>query len=159
RAVPGVEQASVTQRLPLEGAAWGEYVHVPGATEPLLVRVKMIDPGYFDTFSIPLKSGRGIEARDRAGAPPVLVINEETARNLSGKFNFANPVGRVVGIDLTGYGPIPETYRDLQIVGMIRNERTAGLNGPIQPVVYVPFAQVPQQNINLAVRTQIDPLG
>lgn len=159
RAVPGVEQATVTQRLPLEGAAWGEYVHVPGASEPLLVRVKMIDPGYFDTFGIPLKSGRGIEARDRAGAPPVMVINEETARNLSGKFNFANPVGRVVGIDLTGYGPIPETYRDVQIVGMIRNERTNGLNGPIQPVVYVPFAQVPQQNINLAVRTQIDPLA
>ncbi|HLK17730.1 MAG TPA: ABC transporter permease [Bryobacteraceae bacterium] len=159
RAVPGVEQATVTQRLPLEGAAWGEYVHVPGVSEPLLVRVKMIDAGYFDTFGIPVKLGRGIQARDRTGAPPVMVINERAAQDLAGKFNFVNPVGRLVGIDLTGYGPIPETYRDVQIVGMIRNERTAGLNGPIQPVVYVPFAQVPQQNINLAVRTQIDPLA
>jgi putative ABC transport system permease protein len=159
RSVPGVEQASVTQRLPLEGAAWGEYLTLPGANEPLVVRVKMIDPWYFHTFDIPVKSGRGIEVRDRAGAAPVMVINEETARDLLGKFNFANPVGRVVAIDLAGYGPIPESRVDVQIVGMIRNERTGGLNAAIQPVVYVPLAQVPQQDVNLAVRTEIEPLA
>lgn len=159
RLVPGVEQASVTQRLPLQGAAWGEYLTLPGANEPLLVQVKMIDPGYFDTFGIPVKSGRGIEERDRAGAPPVMVINQEVARDLLGKFNFANPVGRMVGIDVAGYGPIPESHRDVQIVGMIRSERTGGLNAPVRSAVYVPFAQAPQQDINLVVRTQIDPLS
>jgi len=44
-------------------------------------------------------------------------------------------------------------------VGMIRNERTGGLNAPLDPVVYVPLAQIPQQDVNLAVRTQIDPLS
>ena len=159
RSVPGVEQASVTQRLPLQGAAWGEYLSVPGMNVPLVVRVKMIDPAYFDTFGIPVKFGRGLKDRDRAGAPLVLVINEETARELADKFKFANPVGRVVGIDLTGYGPIPEAHVNAQIVGMIRNERTGGLNAPLDPVVYVPLAQIPQQDVNLAVRTQIDPLA
>ncbi len=159
RSVPGVEQASVTQRLPLQGAAWGEYLSVPGMNVPLVVRVKMIDPAYFDTFGIPLKFGRGLKDRDRAGAPLVMVINEETARELADKFKFANPVGRVVAIDLAGYGPIPESHVNVQIVGMIRNERTGGLNAPLDPVVYVPLAQIPQQDVNLAVRTQIDPLS
>jgi putative ABC transport system permease protein len=159
RSVPGVEQASVTQRLPLEGAAWGEYLSLPGVNVPLVVRVKMIDPSYFDTFGIPVKFGRGLKDRDRAGAPLVLVINEETARELADKFKFANPVGRVVAIDLAGYGPIPESHVNVQIVGMIRNERTAGLNAPVDPVVYVPLAQIPQQDVKLAVRTQIDPLA
>jgi predicted permease len=159
RSVPGVEQASVTQRLPLQGAAWGEYLSPPGANVPLVVRVKMIDPSYFDTFGIPVKFGRGLKDRDRAGAPPVMVINEETASELADKFKFANPVGRVVAMDLAGYGPMPESHVNVQIVGMIRNERTGGLNAPLDPVVYVPLAQVPQQDVNLAVRTQIDPLS
>jgi hypothetical protein len=119
----------------------------------------MVDPGYFATFEIPLKSGRGIEVRDRAGATPVMVINEEAARGLSGTFALSNPVGRAVRIDLPGYGPIPESRGNVQIAGMIRNERTGGLNAPVEPVVYVPLAQAPQQDVNLAVRTQIEPLA
>jgi putative ABC transport system permease protein len=143
----------------LQGAAWGEYLSLPGVNVPLVVRVKMIDPAYFDTFGIPVKFGRGLKDRDRAGAPPVMVINEETARELADKYKFANPVGRVVGIDLAGFGPIPESHVNVQIVGMIRNERTGGLNAPLDPVVYVPLAQIPQQDVNLAIRTQIDPLS
>ena len=77
-----------------------------------------------------MESGRGIEDRDRAGAPPVMVINQEVARHLSGRFGMANPVGRVVSIYLPGYGPIPESLVNLQIVGVIRSERTAGLHAP-----------------------------
>ena len=56
---------------------------------------------------------------------------------------MANPVGRVVGIDLPGYGPIPESLVNVQIVGVIRNERTSGLQAPQRLVAYVPLAQVP----------------
>ena len=159
RSVPGVEQASVTHRLPLQGAGWGEYISLPGVKELLLVRVKMVDPWYFATLEIPVESGRGIEDRDRAGAPPVMVINQEVARYLSSRFDMGNPVGRAVGIYLPGYGPIPESPVNVQIVGVIRNERTGGLHAPVELVVYVPLAQVPQQDVNLVVRTQIEPLA
>jgi predicted permease len=158
RSVPGVEQASVSLNLPLEGVAWGEFLNVPGAKGQLLVRVKMVDPWYFATLQIPVQSGRGIEDRDRAGAPPVMVINQETARNLSGRLNFANPVGRTVITYLPGYGPIPESRVTPQIVGVIRNERTGGLHAAIESVVYVPLAQFPQQNLHLAARTRVEPL-
>ena len=110
-------------------------------------------------MQIPVESGRGIEDRDRAGSPPVVVINQELARNLSSKFGVANPVGRIVRIALPGYGPIPESLVSVQIVGVIRSERTGELQAPQRHVAYVPLAQVPQQDINLVVRTQIDPLA
>ena len=157
RSVPGVEQASVSLDLPLLGVQWGEFIGVAKAKQSLLVRVKMVDPWYFATLGIQLQSGRGIQDRDRAGAPPVMVINQETARQLAGKFAMANPVGRVVSTSLPGYGPIPESQADPEIVGVIRNERTGGLQAPIEPVIYVPLAQHPRQEVKLVVSTRSDP--
>jgi putative ABC transport system permease protein len=157
QAVPGVEQASVSQGLPLQGVQWGEYMGLPGVREFLLVRLKLVDPGYFGALEIPVEAGRGIEKRDRAGAPGVVVINQEVVRQLSKTFGIANPVGRTVGIDVPGYGPIPESLVNLQIVGVIRSERTAGLNAPPELVAYVPLAQAPRQDIKLVVGTRSGP--
>jgi predicted permease len=157
RSVPGVEQASLALDLPLQGVRWGEWISLGAVKEALLVRVKMVDAGYFATLQIPVESGRGIEDRDRAGAPPVMVMNQEAARHLSGRFDMANPVGRAVGIRLPGYGPIPESPVSVQIVGVIRNERTGGLHVTAEPVVYVPLAQFPRQDISLVVRTRGEP--
>jgi predicted permease len=160
RAVPGIEQASVTLDLPLQGVRWGEAIGVPGLEkEAISVRLKLVDPWYFGTLQIPVVSGRGFEDRDRAGAPPVMVVNQELARHMSSKLGTANPVGRTVAIGLPGYGPIPESGTNVQIVGVIRNERTGGLHAPEERVVYVPLAQVPRQDITLVVRTQSEPLA
>ena len=120
----------------------------------------MVDPWYFGTLQIPVESGRGIEDRDRAGAPPVMVINQEVARNLSRKFGFGESgwTNRCASTCLAT-APIPESRVNVQIVGVIRSERTGGLHAPLEPVAYVPLAQVPQQDINLVVRTQIEPLA
>jgi predicted permease len=155
--VPGVEQASVSLGLPLEGVRWGEFISLPGVKEDILVRVKMVDPWYFAALGIPIESGRGIEDRDRAGAPPVMVVNQEVARDLSSKFDMTNPVGRALITYLPGYGPIPESRASVQIVGVIRNERTGGLHAPMEHVIYVPLAQFPRQDINLVVCTRNEP--
>lgn len=154
--MPGIEQASVSQGLPLQGVPWGEYLSAPGMKQPLLVRVKMVDPGYFRVLQIPIVTGRGIESGDRAGHSPIVVVNQELAVALSKVFGMANPVGRTVGIDLPGYGPIPESLVNVRIVGVIRSERTAGLNAPPELVTYIPIAQDPQQNIDLVVRSRAD---
>jgi putative ABC transport system permease protein len=153
RAVPGVEQASVAQDVPLQGVHWGEGMGL-SRSEGFGVGVKLVDPWYFGTFDIPVESGRGIEVQDRAGRPRVVVINQEVARQLSRQFGMANPVGRTVLMDLPGYGPIPESVVNVQIVGVIRSERTGGLHAPQEPVAYVPLAQVPRQDIKLVVRTR-----
>jgi predicted permease len=156
-AVPGIERAAVSQGLPLEGVQWGEYMRLPGLPEPILVRLKMVDPSYFDVLGIPLVSGRGVEIRDRASAPRIVVINQELARQLSKTFGMSKPVGRKVTIDVPGYGPIPESAVNTEIVGVIRGEHTSGLNAPPELVAYLPFAQAPRQDIKLVVRTRTEP--
>ena len=93
RGVHGVEQASVTHRLPLQGVAWGEFISLPGVEEPLLVRIKMVDPRYFATLGIPVVSGRGIEDRDRAGTPPVMVINRGAGAAFVQQIRYAESGG------------------------------------------------------------------
>ncbi len=153
QSVPGVETASVCQGLPLQGVQWGEYLNSPGVKDALLVRLKLVDPWYFSTMQIPLETGRGIENRDRIGSPPVVVVNEELARRLSKLFGGATPIGRIVSIDVPGYGPIPESAVNAEIVGVIRSERTAALNAQPEVVAYVPLLQAPRQDFNLVVRT------
>jgi len=157
QAAPGVEQAALSQGLPLQGVQWGEFLNLPGVRESLLVRLKLVDPGYFSAFQIPVQAGRGIESRDRAGATPVVVINEELAKQLSRTFGIPSAVGRTVSIGVPGYGPIPESLVTLQIVGAIGNERTAGLNAPPELVAYLPLAQVPRQDFKIVVRTRSAP--
>ena len=86
-----------------------------------------------------------------------LSINAEVARQLSKTFGIRNHIGRIVGIDVPGYGPIPESLVKLQIVGVIRSERTAALNAPPELVAYLPLAQAPRQDIKLVVRTRSEP--
>ncbi len=45
----------------------------------------------------------------------------------------------------------------LQIVGVIRSERTAGLNAAPELVAYLPLAQAPRQDIKLVVHTRTAP--
>jgi putative ABC transport system permease protein len=158
RAVPGVEQASVAQVVPLEGQRWGEDMIIPGRGA-FGVPLKLVDPWYFGTLDIPVESGRGIEDRDGPGRPRVVVINQELARHLSGQFGMTNPVGRTVLMPLPGYGPIPESVVNVQIVGVIRSERTGGLNAPQEMVAYGPLAQIPRQDLKLVVRTRSEPLA
>ncbi|MCG6925303.1 MAG: ABC transporter permease [Acidobacteria bacterium] len=157
RAVPGVEEASISKDLPLQGVSWGEGMALPGATEGFGIGLKLVDAGYFRTLQIPLEAGRGIEDGDREGTPRVVVINQELARHLSSELGMADPVGRAVDMSVPGYGPIPESRVTAQIIGVIRSERTSGPEAPLERVAYVPLAQVPQQGIKLLVRAANQP--
>jgi predicted permease len=53
----------------------------------------IIGPRFFSTLGIPLVAGREFDARDRANAPGVIILNQTMARKLYGD---ANPIGRVV---------------------------------------------------------------
>lgn len=156
RAVPGVEQAAVSLALPLQGVHFGEGMSVSGLRS-FNVGLKLVDSRYFDTLQIPLESGRAIQDENRAGTPLIAVINEELAEYLSSRFEIPEPVGQAVDIDLPGYGTIPESRKQVEIVGVSRNERTRGLDRTPGRVAYVPLAQVPRQDIKLLVRTRMDP--
>jgi len=95
RQVPGVTAAAFTSQLPLSGdfAVYNMQLesHPDDNSEGLLQYA--VSPGYFDTMSIPLRGGRLLDERDRAGAPTAVLISESFAKR---KFPRQTPIGQRV---------------------------------------------------------------
>jgi hypothetical protein len=96
------------------------------------------------------------------GAPRVAVVNEALARQLATRFGVSDPKETVGGI-VSVMNPMYEnrgqsgTKGDVEIVGVIRNERVRELDAPTPEVVYIALLQSPRREIKLIVRTRNDP--
>jgi putative ABC transport system permease protein len=141
RALPGVEAASTTCCVPLEGG-YGLPFEIVG--RPVEASANndagwlTISPGYFDVFRIPILRGRDFTDRDVLGTGGVVIINQAMARQFWPK---GDPLSDQLVIG-KGVGPeFAEGPR--QIIGIVGDVRDGGLNQDPQPSMYVPFAQVP----------------
>jgi putative ABC transport system permease protein len=155
--VPGVQRAALSTALPLEGVSQMTRMTVPGFDEPAGIGYKRVDPDYFSVLDIALLAGRGLNRRDRAGAPRAIVINEALAKLLKNDFRRPDPLGLVVRMKSFDYAGTTYEIVDWTIVGVIRDERVDDLRGPVMPVVYVALAQVPTRAVKLLVRTGGEP--
>lgn len=156
RNAPGIEQAALTSHLPLRWISNGEGIKTPGADEFINVRFKRVDPGYFSTLGIPVLRGRGISVQDREGTPRVIVINQALAGRLADAAQMTDPVGKRVRLTYPGYIENPVFMPEVEIAGVIRNERVAAPGVPDPPVVYVPLAQAPASSVKLIARSRLD---
>jgi putative ABC transport system permease protein len=165
QAIPGVEVASATCCVPLEGGYGLPFVI---AGRPLEGTAHggggwlTISPGYFDVFKIPVKRGRAFTERDTRNAPPVVIINEAMAQQFWPKGDPLDDrliIGRSV---MREFADEPER----QIIGIVGNVRDGGLNNDPQPTMYIAQGQVPDAanalNVRLTpiawvVRTKVEP--
>jgi putative ABC transport system permease protein len=110
----------------------------------------MITLDYFRTLSIPLVKGRDFTARDDAGAPGVIIVNEAFARKF---FPNEDPLGKRIkpGISTDENDPVMR-----EIVGVVGNVRHRSLSAAVEPEVYVPHAQIPLDSMSLVVKTGAD---
>jgi predicted permease len=167
RAVPGVEEASATCCVPLEGGyglpfrivgrpAEGPF-HGGGAW-------RTVSPGYFEVFKIPVKRGRPFNDRDDRRAPAVVIINEAMAQKFWPKSDPLNDrlvIGRGMMREL-------DEEPERQIIGVVGDTRDNGLNSDPAPTMYIPQAQetdaINALNVRLTpvvwvVRTRVAPLS
>jgi hypothetical protein len=106
-------------------------------------------------FQIPLMRGRGLTDRDESGAPPVALINEAMARQIS-------PSGDALNERISQFpGYMPEDDPPRQIIGIVRDVRDGlALSRQTRPTVYVPMAQMPPRFLDTLVwiiRARTDP--
>jgi predicted permease len=153
QSTPGVASVGLSTYLPLEWISNGEAMQVAGAEKLVRVRFKRVDPGYFRTLDIPVLTGRGITAEDREGSPRVVVINQVLAAGLADAAGMTDPIGKMVRLSSTDYVEHKPLMSEVQIVGIIRSERTSSPGRPDPAVVYVPLAQAPRPHAELLVRT------
>jgi putative ABC transport system permease protein len=149
---PGVEAAGAAGALPLSGAAnTSNFLLVgrpipPNGQDPSS-RWERVTPDYFRALSIPVKAGRVFDARDKTGAPRVMVVNEAWAKTF-----FPGDVdvtGRLVRL---GGGEDVST-----IVGVVGDVRHDGLNEPVQPTIFLSFGQAPDGGMTLVVKSSREP--
>ena len=85
-------------------------------------------PAFFETMQIPVIAGREFDARDRAGAPAVAIINQRLARALG----LANPVGSAISLGRD------DTY---EVIGVVGDPLFLYLKEDLRPMVYFPYMQ------------------
>ncbi len=167
-ALPGVQAASATVVLPIEGGIDMPF-SIEGHPAPNGDKYngdeqwRFVTPHYFSAFHIPLLRGRVFDDRDTGKSERVLIINQAMAKKYWPK---ENPIGQRVTI-AKGLGPqFEEPTR--QVVGIVGDVRENGLSGAEQPVMYVPQGQVTDPLTRLAnsviplswaIRTAADPSG
>ncbi|HSD33172.1 MAG TPA: ABC transporter permease [Gemmatimonadales bacterium] len=151
RGFPGVTAASLASPMPLGSRLLSSPVAAEGPGDDdvnVQASYAAIWPGYFDAIGAPLVRGRDFTPRDRAGAPPVTIINETMARRL---WPGQDPIGKRVRFP-SGTEPY------LEVVGVARDGKYHELTEEPRPFLYVPERQrADLSDITLLVRTAGDP--
>jgi predicted permease len=150
-ALPSSTAAALTDRVPLTGAQTPAPVAVMGRPVPPMserphANRHLVSPRYFATLGILIRAGRDFDERDSARVPHVVIVNETFARR---HFPGEDPIGRTL---ITGMGQLPS-----QIVGVVADVRSTGLNTPPEADYFLPALQRPETFTNILVRTNVTP--
>jgi putative ABC transport system permease protein len=154
RAIPGVQAAAFSISLPVQGSNWNSVFvvsdqPVPPRADLPSAAMTTVTPGYHDTMNIRLLQGRLLQASDGPDAQSVVVVNETFARRFW-------PGGDVLGRRMKQGWPEDKTpWRE--IVGVVADVKTGGLDQPAALQVYIPMAQTPSTGVALIARTAADP--
>jgi putative ABC transport system permease protein len=156
KALPGVEDASVTWQLPLSGAGASTGLNIEGRPDdPANVPTGILHaaaPGYFRTMGIEIVKGRDFTDHDDMRSAPVLIVNEALARKY---FPRGDALGKRI---MPGYTTTGE-YVQREIVGIVRDVKHGGLASAAAPEFYYAQAQMPVSTMTLVARTTGDPLA
>lgn len=133
--VPGVEEASEMDTLPLTGGGRGNNVWLEGESsqDQIGCSFNRVSADYLKTLQIPLVAGRSFNVHDSVNAPPVAIINQTLAR----MFHETNVVGKRLVVEATPGGS--ETH--YEIVGVASDSKFEDLREEALPVVYLVSTQ------------------
>ncbi|HXA68586.1 MAG TPA: ABC transporter permease [Bryobacteraceae bacterium] len=146
RTLPGVELASATCCIPLEGGPGLPFNIVgrpPASNLPVTGRADWVNvsSGYFEVFKIPLKRGRTFADTDDRASRQVVIINDAMAKRY---WTSSDPLRDQI---IIGGGTMRELAAEQprQIIGVVTDSRDRALNGDPVPKMFVPQAQLTDQ--------------
>jgi putative ABC transport system permease protein len=108
---------------------------------------RQVTPGYLMAMRIPLLAGRWLNRCDTANRPGTILVNQAFAKHF-----FLN--SDVVGKHQQLMGDLQPTR---EIVGIVGNIRHTALSAPVQPEMYVAYAQYAPPTMNLVGRATGNP--
>jgi putative ABC transport system permease protein len=124
---------------------------VPDPQVPSVDRY-IVSSDYFRATRIPLLRGRLFTEVDAAGANPVAIISEMTARQI---FPDENPLGKRIQL-----GGRQDTQPWAEIVGIVGDVHQYGLDAPATPQAYLLYTHFPYNYATvLLVRSAVSSFG
>src|SRR6266545_4516219 len=148
RDTPGIESATVSSDIPLNGGNRTLYARADREVPPTERRANSpshdIAPGYLKTWGIPLIAGRAFDEHDVAGGRNVCLISQTGAKKV---FPNENPIGKTLLVTSNS-----TSVEIVGIVGDVRSQRIAELP---EMEFYLPWAQENFPFVNIAVRSNL----
>jgi predicted permease len=152
-AVPGVALSGTASNMPMSG--WIPFeLEFEGRSDDSARRPEagglVVSNNYFEIMQVDAFRGRLFSNADAKSGPPVAVVNESFAAKF---WPNEDALGKHIGV-IAGRSPVAW----LAIVGIVpdilQNSRQ---NLERDPLIYVPFAEMPQRQTFLIARTSVPP--
>lgn len=155
RLLPGVRSAAGAITLPVGGDDFGASAFPEGRPVPppgadRRIGFQIVWDQWFDTLGMRVLEGRDFAREDTRDAPQVVIINQALADL---EWPGASPVGRRLKYARQDDAPW------LTVVGVVSNVHHLGPGQPPRPEIYLPYSQMTQAMMAVAVRTTGDPLA
>ena len=151
-ALPGVQSAALTSRVPLAFGGGSTSVtpegYVEHPNESMETQVGIVTPNQFKVLELPLVKGRDFAPQDTKTSQRVAIVNEYFVDRY---WPHQEALGKQVRSDLTN-----EWFT---VVGVARNSKVNTLNESPTPFIYLPLYQVYRANTIVILRAAGDPLG
>ncbi len=151
---PGVLSASLISQLPIINSGNDIYVWTPddppaSSQDTRSAYFRVITPDYFETMEIGMQMGRDINETDSESTPRVIVISEEMVNEF---FPDQNPIGQQLIVDM---GELV-TH---EVIGVVDDVLMWGVRAEPYRTMYMAYAQVPSESMEIAIRTGGEPEG
>ena len=156
KALPGVEAAATTSFVPIApDADFARLSFViegqtPDPADRPVAFYNAVSPDYFRTMQVPVLRGRAFDEHDVRGSQGVAIVNETLARRY---FSGSDPVGRRITLNDEG----PKEVDWATIIAVVKDTKPRELAGEPVAEMYMPYAQQPEPNMALMIRTEGSP--
>jgi predicted permease len=147
---PGVRRVALATELPLweshppRGPIVKEGEPEPAPNQGISSQCSYVTPNYFETLRMRLVGGRDFTSHDDAGAPPVVIVNQEFARRFYG--SAGNALGKRFRFE--------QGTPLMEIIGIAMDGRYHTLYEDRQPYMFLPVYQNPRPRLALLVSAQ-----
>jgi putative ABC transport system permease protein len=156
RSLPGVEAAAITNKLPLDSQFNLPFKLAGQAEFAGAVQYRLVTPDYFKVMKMSLRHGRQFDQNDRAGAEPVVIVNEAFVHQ---RLADGEPLGQELCIGCENFDPAMR-----RIVGVVNDTKQRSLAEAAPAAIFIPLQQAPEQlkailrQSIFVLRTSGDPL-
>ena len=150
RGLHGVESAALADAAPLDRMRASLSIRQADGRQTPIMELIAVSPGYFATVGTPLLAGRDFSRDDRAGRPPVAIVNATLARLM---YPGLQPTGQRLPTPVARGG-------QATIIGVVKDASRDALEAEARPAVFVPVGQTGVKTSELLmIRTAGDPIN